>query len=186
MTDNEILTLMRDTPPQGQKALFDKYYRYVYTIVQRILRGFGSPDDCDECTIDVFASVMMNLKGADIGALNSYIGAAARNAAISMRRKLAAKTGLNDPIDDENMAEIAEDTDVAAEAEKNELSEQLLNCISELGYPDSVIIIQKYYYSRSSKEIAEMTGLNAAGVRVRCGRAMKRLKKLLEENNITL
>jgi RNA polymerase sigma factor (sigma-70 family) len=84
------------------------------------------------------------------------------------------------------MAEIAEDTDVAAEAEKNELSEQLLKCISELGYPDSVIIIQKYYYSRSSKEIAEMTGLNAAGVRVRCGRAMKRLKKLLEENGITL
>ena len=186
MTDKDILILMRETPPQGQKALFDKYYRYVYTIAQRILRGFGSPDDCDECTIDVFASVMMKLRSAEPESLNSYIGAAARNAAISMRRKLASKTGLNDPIDDENMAEIAEDTDVEAEAENNELSEQLLKCVSELGYPDSVIIIQKYYYSRNSKEIAEMTGLNAAAVRVRCGRAIKRLRKLLEEIGITL
>ncbi|MCR4638416.1 sigma-70 family RNA polymerase sigma factor [Ruminococcus sp.] len=186
MTDNEILTLMREAPPQGQKALFDKYYRYVYTIVQRILRGFGSPDDFDECTIDVFASLMMKLKGMEIGSLSSYVGAAARNAAISMRRKIASKTGLNVSIDDENMAEIAEDTDVETENERAELSEQLLGCISDLGSPDSVIIIQKYYYGRNSKEIAEMLGMNAASVRVRCGRAMKRLKKLLEDNGITL
>ncbi|WP_303837543.1 RNA polymerase sigma factor [Ruminococcus flavefaciens] len=186
MTDNDILSLMREAPPQGQKAFFDKYYRYVYTIVQRILRGFGSPDDCDECTIDVFASLMMKLKNIEIDSLSSYVGAAARNAAISMRRKLASKTGLNVSIDDENMAEISEDMDIETEAEENELSEQLLRCVSDLGYPDSVIIIQKYYYNRSSKEIAEMTGMNAASVRVRCGRAMKRLKKLLVENGITL
>lgn len=186
MTDNEILTLMREAPPQGQKALFDKYYRYVYTIVQRILKGFGSADDCDECTIDVFASLMMKLKSSEISSLSTYVGAVARNAAVSMRRRLASKTGLDVSIDDENMVEIAEDTDIEAEADKNELSEQLLKCVSELGYPDSVIIIQKYYYSRSSKEIAEMTGMSAAGVRVRCGRAMKRLRKLLDENGITL
>lgn len=186
MTDNEILTLMREAPPQGQKALFDKYYRYVYTIVQRILKGFGSTDDCDECTIDVFASLMMKLKIPEISSLSSYVGAVARNAAVSMRRKLASKTGLDVSIDDENMAEIAEETDIEAEADKNELSEQLLRCVSELGYPDSVIIVQKYYYNRSSKEIAEMTGMNAASVRVRCGRAMKRLRKLLDENGITL
>lgn len=186
MTDNEILALMRETPPQGQKALFDKYYRYVYTIVHRILSGFGSADDCDECTIDVFASVMMKLKGSDADSLKSYIGAVARNAAISMRRKLASKTGLNVSIDDDNMAEIAEDTDIEAAAAGKELSKQLLRCISELGFPDSVIIIQKYYYDKSSKEIAGMVGLGAAAVRVRCGRAMKRLRKLLDENGITL
>ena len=58
--------------------------------------------------------------------------------------------------------------------------------IEELGTPDSVILIQKYYYDKSSKEIAEMVGINAAAVRVRCGRAMKRLRKLLDENDITL
>ena len=186
MTDNEIMNLMRETPPQGQKALFDKYYRYVYTIVQRILKDFGSSDDCDECTIDVFASLMMKLKGTEIDSLNSYVGAVARNTAISTRRKLASKIGLNISIDDENTAEIAEASDIEADVDKKEISEQLLRCISELGYPDSVIIIQKYYYDKSSKEIAEMTGINAASVRVRCGRAMKRLRKLLDENGVTL
>ena len=36
------------------------------------------------------------------------------------------------------------------------------------------------------KEIAKMVGLNSAAVRMRCGRAMKRLKKLLEADGITL
>ena len=55
MTDNEILCLMRETPSQGQRVLFDKYYSYVYSIVNRIISGYGSPDDSEECVIDVFA-----------------------------------------------------------------------------------------------------------------------------------
>ena len=95
MTDNEILSLMRETPPQGQRALFDKYYSYVYSIVNRIINGTGSPDDAEECVIDVFASVMMKLVPDDDCSLKSYIGTVARNAAINMRRSLSAKTGRN-------------------------------------------------------------------------------------------
>ena len=186
MTDNEILSLMRVTPPQGQRALFDKYYSYVYSIVNRIISGFGSPDDSEECVIDVFASVMMKLRPDDECSLKSYIGAVARNAAISMRRSLAAKTGRNISADEESMAEIADEEDIEKNTDKSETSELLLNKVSELGPPDSIIIIQKYYYDKSSKEIAEMVGLNPTAVRVRCGRAMKRLKKLLEADGITL
>ena len=186
MTDTEILGLLKEAPPQGQRALFDKYYSYVNAIVGRIMRGFGSADDCDECTIDVFASVMMTQKLSEVGSLKSYIGAAARNAAISMRRKLASKTGLDISADEEDMAEIVGNDNVEEKVEDAELSKQLLKKISELGPPDSVIIVQKYYYNRNSSEIAEMTGMSAAGVRVRCGRAMKRLKKLLEADGITL
>ena len=95
MTDNEILSLMRETPSLGQRALFDKYYSYVFSIVNRIINGFGSADDSEECVIDVFASVMMKLVPDDDCSLKSYIGAVARNSAISMRRSLAAKTGKN-------------------------------------------------------------------------------------------
>ena len=177
MTDNEILHLLRETPQQGQRALFDKYYSYVYSIVNRIISGTGSPDDAEECVIDVFASVMMKLVPDDDCSLKSYIGTAARNAAISMRRTLSAKTGRNISADDE---------DIEENNDRSETSELLLKKVSELGPPDSIIIIQKYYYDKSSKEIAEMVGLNAAAVRVRCGRAMKRLKKLLEAAGITL
>ena len=186
MTDNEILCLMRETPSQGQRVLFDKYYSYVYSIVNRIISGYGSPDDSEECVIDVFASVIMKLVPDDNCSLKSYIGTIARNSAISMRRSLTAKTDKNISADDEDMAEIADTNDIEADTEKAETSALLLKKISELGPPDSIIIIQKYYYDRSSKEIAEMVGLNAAAVRMRCGRAMKRLKKLLEADGITL
>ena len=186
MTDNEILSLMRETPPQGQRALFDKYYSYVYSIASRIISGYGSPDDSEECVIDVFASVIMKLVPDDNCSLKSYIGTIARNSAISMRRSLTAKTGKNVSADDEAMAEIADENDIEENRDRSETSELLLKKISELGPPDSIIIIQKYYYDRSSKEIAEMVGLNAAAVRMRCGRSMKRLKKLLEADGITL
>jgi len=185
MTDNEIMALMREVPANGQRALFDKYYSYVYAIVNRIISGFGSQSDSEECVIDVFASVMMKLRSDDSVSLRSYIGAAARNAAVSMRRRLVSGKGLDISADAE-MAELADSEDIEANSDKAELAQQLLGKIGELGTPDSVIIIQKYYYNRTSGEIAEMTGLSAAAVRVRCGRAMKRLKKLLTEEGITL
>lgn len=186
MTDNEIMSLMRETPPQGQRALFDKYYSYVYSIVNRIISGFGSPDDSEECVIDVFAAVMMKLRPDAESSLKSYVGTVARNAAISKRRSLAAKTGRNVSADEESMAEIADEEDIEKNNDKSETSELLLSKVSELGPPDSIIIIQKYYYEKSSNEIAEMVGLSPTAVRMRCGRAMKRLKKLLEADGITL
>lgn len=186
MTDNEILCLMREAPPQGQRALFDKYYSYVYYIVNRIINGFGSADDSEECVIDVFASVMMKLVPDEGCSLKSYVGAVARNAAISMKRRLAAKTGRIISADEETMAVIADSEDIEKNTENSGMSELLLEKISELGVPDSIIIIQKYYYDRNSKEIAEMVGMNSSAVRVRAGRAMKRLKKLLEADEIIL
>ena len=186
MTDSEILCLMQEDPPRGQRELFDKYYSYVYAIVNRLISGFGSISDTEECVIDVFASVMMKLGKASDVSLKSYIGVSARNAAVSMRRSIVSKRGMDLPDGDESMKIIADESDVIEDAEKSELSQQLLSLIGALGTPDSVIIIQKYYYNRSSAEIARMVGMNPAAVRVRCGRAMKRLKKLLDENHITL
>ncbi|MBO4877555.1 MAG: sigma-70 family RNA polymerase sigma factor [Ruminococcus sp.] len=186
MTDEKILSLMRETPTNGQRALFDKYYNYVFSIVNRIITGFGSQNDCEECVIDVFASIMMKMDPGDDISLRSYIGTVARNAAISMRRSLASKNGACISYDDENVAEIAGEEDIEKNTDNAELADLLLGKIGELGPPDSVIIVQKYYYNKTSGEIAKMTGMSAAAVRVRCGRAMNRLKKLLVEDGITL
>lgn len=185
MTDNEILSLISESPSHGQRLLFDKYYSYVYAIVSRIISGFGSNSDSEECVIDVFASVLMKLPAAD-GSLKAYIGTVARNAAISMRRSLAAKTGLNVAMDDDIAAVLPDSANIAEQTEQKTAAEQLLAVIESMGVPDSVLLIQKYYYERSSKEIAELLGMSAGTVRVRCGRAMKRLMKLLDEKGITL
>lgn len=61
----------------------------------------------------------------------------------------------------------------------------MIEKINELGEPDSTIIIQKYYYNRSSSEIAKLLSMKSSAVRMRCGRAMKKLRKKLEEADIT-
>ncbi|MBQ3947049.1 MAG: sigma-70 family RNA polymerase sigma factor [Ruminococcus sp.] len=53
--------------------------------------------------------------------------------------------------------------------------------MKELGEPDSIIIIQKYYYERNAKEIGRLIGMNAAAVRMRCTRAIKKLRSLLSD-----
>lgn len=186
MTDNEILSLVREASPHGQRALFDKYYSYVYAIVDRIIKGFGSSSDSEECVIDVFASVMMKQPTDGNGSLKAYIGTVARNMAISMRRKLASKNGLNVAMDDDMTAVLSDSMDVAEQTENKTAVQQLLSAIDSLGVPDSVLLIHKYYYERSSKEIAELLGMSPAAVRVRSGRAMKRLMKLLDEKGIEL
>ena len=57
----------------------------------------------------------------------------------------------------------------------------LLKKIKELGEPDATIIVQKYYFGRSMYEIAEITGLKPHTAQVRCGRALKRLRKEMEQ-----
>ena len=60
----------------------------------------------------------------------------------------------------------------------------MLDKIEELGEPDSTIIIQKFYYNRTSTEIAKMLSMNSAAVRMRCTRALKRLKTELTKVGI--
>ena len=62
----------------------------------------------------------------------------------------------------------------------------ILGKIAGLGEPDSTIIIQKYYYGRSAAEIAGMVKLTPENIRVRSGRAVKKLKEMLEKEDISL
>ena len=84
-------------------------------------------------------------------------------------------------IDSDDFGELVSGTDVEQTAENNNVSEALINAIKALGEPDSIIIIQKYFYDRKSSEIAKIVGLSSTAVRARISRAMKKLKKVLAD-----
>ena len=181
MTDSEILRLFRDDPPKGHRALFDTYYNYVCAIVARILRSSGTPEDIDECVIDVFSDVIRHIDTSPESSIKAYLGTAAKNKAISRRRSILAASGKSVPMDDEMAAMLRSDEDIAQNAEKTAVTERLLREIAALGEPDSTIIIQKYYYCRKSGEIAAVAGLSPAAVRLRASRALKKLRKALSD-----
>ncbi|MBO4876912.1 MAG: sigma-70 family RNA polymerase sigma factor [Ruminococcus sp.] len=185
MTDSEYRSMMQKSAREAQNALFGEYFNYVYAIVYSKLRAVASREDIDECVSDAFADVFFHCGSERTreGELKGIIGTIASRRAIDRFHSISAKAGRNVPLDE--AAELADSTDLAENAEKAELAAGLLAAVKSLGEPDSTIIIQKYYGNMSSKEIAETVSMSPAAVRVRCGRALKRLKKLLSgDNNI--
>ena len=184
MTDHEIQHSMEQDTDQGSRALFDTYYNYVYAIVYRRVREFGSPEDVEECVIDVFTEVVRNYKSIQNGSLKSYIGTTAHNKAINTCRMLSARARRTVSLDDENIGEPASPQDVAADAEQNELTRKLLQCIRSLGQPECDIMIQKYYLGLNAVQIGRTLHMHPVTIRRHIKHALSRLKTMLNEMDI--
>lgn len=181
MQETEIRALLRSAPERGYQALFDEYWQYAYAIVFHILRDCGSREDMEECTADVLSDVMRQFDPAHPGSLKAYIGTAAKRRAIDRSRVLLPKRGRTLSLDSEDGLTLPSGEDVAAAAEQAELTKRLLAAIAALGEPDATILIHKFFYDRSSVQIARSLGMNPITVRSRCARALKRLRSSLSD-----
>ena len=179
MTDNEYKKLYDKDPVAAQTALFDEYLSYVYAIVYNKLRSCGSREDMEECVGDTFSAVFISYdrNGRFDGDLKGFIGTIASRTAIQMYRRLVRHSDTV-YIEDE-ATEIADKERVEHITERSDMRKTLLRLIKSLGEPDSDIIIQKYYYNMNSSEIASKNSMSPASVRMRCSRALKKLKELL-------
>lgn len=181
MSESEIREKLERSPDDGQRALFDEYYSYVYAITLRILRGTFSMCDIEECVIDIFADIMLSYDPGNKGSLKGYVGTVAKRYSIDMLRKAKSRISGTVSIDSDDFGELVSDTDVEQTAENDHISEAVINAVKALGEPDSVIIIQKYFYDRKSAEIGKLVGLSPTAVRTRLNRAMKKLQKALAD-----
>ena len=188
MTGNEYCALHRKSPDKAYDALFESYCDYVYAIVFNKLRSIASREDIEECVSDIFADIFF---GYDVnsdfaGDMKGYIGTVAKRRAINAFHSLTARNGHFSGDSDEYLAGVGSGSDIEAEHDNEETRTILISKINELGEPDSTIILQKYYYERSSGEIAELLSMKASAVRMRAARALEKLKKSLAAAGITL
>ncbi len=187
MTHEEFRSKMQVSSEQAHRELFETYFNYVYTIVFNRLRSAACREDIEECVCDVFADVFCCYDSEkDVsGDISGFIGTIARRrAGLVYKRKTGVTARVS--IDDETVMELESGQDVEKDTDDSQRREVILKLISELGEPDSTIIIQKYYYGSSAKEIAEIVPLTPENIRVRSGRAVKRLKNMLEKAGISL
>ena len=184
MKEKKIKRLVRTTHNDSYRQLFEQYHAYALAVVYRTLGGRVSSKDAEDCVVDVFADVIMHLD-TTAGDMQAYIGAAARNKALNLKRARSAADFYTVP---EEAAGDVPDSSVNVEkaAENSETLRLVLAKTDELDEPDPTIIIQKYFFGRSSAEIARIVGLSPAAVRMRLSRALKRLRAELEELGVTL
>lgn len=188
MTSRELTAMMKKSPVSCHKALVKEYGRYVYAIAYNKLRGCGTNEDIEECVSDVFADIFMKCE-FDLSSDNDIkylIATIAKRKAIDSFRRLSAKATYISDTDEDSMKELVSDFSVDEHVDRSELRRVLLDKIDELGEPDSTILIQKFYYNRNSREIAQSVSMTAVAVRQRCARAMDKLRALLMEMGMTL
>jgi RNA polymerase sigma-70 factor (ECF subfamily) len=187
MTGNELKELLEASPGECHRQLMKEYGRYVYAIVFNKLRSCGTREDIEECFCDVFTDIFLRFEYDEkyVSDIRGYIGTLAKRKAIDRFRTLSAADLHNAHADEEEMAELVSDISVDELVDGSELRRILLQKIKELGEPDSTILMQKFYYERSSAEIAKTVSMTASSVRSRITRAMGKLRIKLAEAGIT-
>ncbi len=182
MTENELRLLIGKSQKDGFKELFGHYYGYVYSIVWRKIRFVGRKEDAEECISDIFAHVFLHFDEIRSGMLTTYISTVSGRMAIDRYRSLIAvkNSFLNS---DDFSEDISDEENIEEKTETMQMNKVLLEKICSLGEPDSTIIIHKFYYQRTSSEIAQYLGISSVNVRMRLSRSLKRLKKLILNEN---
>ncbi|MDE7121684.1 MAG: sigma-70 family RNA polymerase sigma factor [Oscillospiraceae bacterium] len=186
MTEQEVRCLLKEQPEKGERELFDMYYNYVYAIVCHKLCNVGSQEDIEECVIDCFLEVFTHCNPDYDGSLKAYIGTVAKHKAINAGKQLQARTRKQIFLDEEGLNQISSDEDIQDLTEQSEQTRILLDCIAELGEPDTTILIQKFFYNHNATQISRIIKLHPVTIRVRCARALKRLKSKLLERKFTV
>ena len=187
MTHNEYQLLLKENMAEAQHKVFSKYLNYVYTIVYNSLWNCGSSEDISECVIDVFMEFFSSYQAKPeiTGDIKGFIGTIAYRMAAKYYRRLR-RNGISVSLDDDCSEIIQSDENIAEAAEQNDLRTLLLDLIESLGKPDSIIILEKFFYGKKNHEIAKSLHLTPITVRVRCSRALKKLRKLLADKGISL
>ena len=185
MTEQELRSRISRSQKEGFRALFEEYKSYVYAVVWNRIGRVGTKEDAEECVSDVFAEIFLHFDEIRPESLHGYVGMIAKRRSIDAYRRLSAREpGIS--LEEEGMQELAADTDIESDAASNAERRRLLEHIRSLGEPDASILLQKYYYDRSSSEIARSLKLQPAAVRMRASRALKRLRSILTADGITL
>lgn len=185
MTAEETYNLMQDNPDNLYRTLLKELGRYVYVIVFNKLRSCGTDEDVEECVSDVFAELFIAVEDGYAQDVKKLAGTIAKRRAVDYYRKLSASGRNTVSVDDEEFPELADQFDVENISESREIRYILLREINSLGEPDSTILMQKFYYKKTSAEIAKTVRMTASSVRSRCTRAMERLRASLSAIGIT-
>ncbi len=187
MTDDEFVHMLETDPDSAYSMIIDQYGNLVYAIVLNKLKNISSREDIEDCVSDIFVELFQHYKEfrSKAGTLKAFISTIAKRKAIDEYRKLSKKYIRSVSIDDENEDDFfTEDT---PETNSAEMSEKRLiwDTIRNLGEPDSIILIQQFFYNKTVRETAQFLSMTAASVQKRSKRAREKLKNTLAESGVT-
>lgn len=186
MNDNEIIELYFARAENAISETDKKYGAYCRGITYNIL---GSREDSEECVNDTYMKAWNSIPPQRPRKLGSFLSTLARNAALNMKRGLAAlkRGGGNADTAYDELAECVADTHtVEQEFDDKELVRVLNAFLSKLGGEKQKMFMKRYYRFMSISEIAAEMGISENSVKITLHRIREKLKKELEKEGIGL
>lgn len=180
MTEQELLEALQERPKDGIRMMTEQYGGLVYALTWRRLQGRLSREDIEECVSDIFFEFYQCRDRIDLerGSIKSFLLIIAERRAIKYYER-KGKPYETVALDSEEGMELPAAANVEQEVEQKEESKRLMSAIQDLGEPNSTIIIQKYYYGMTAKEIGKALGMSKNAVEKRIKRGLEKLKKVL-------
>lgn len=177
MNDAELIALLKKSPNEGIKTLTKQFAGLVYTVIHSKLKRNFDQIDIEICLADTFSDFFIGLDKFNLenGSIKLWLCTIARNKAVDLLRK-RDKEHTVERIEEFAVHETF-DNDIEDQLEDKFFFDELIEEIKELGVPDSEIIIRKYYFNQTSKEIATALGLTVSNVDTRAHRAIKRIRE---------
>lgn len=182
MQDNELIELIKRNPDRGLKMLMDKYMGLICTVVRDKLATVCDDFEMESCVSDVFVDFYNNVEKytADKGSIKTLICVIAKRRAIDIFRKKKREFGYMYIDDDESYYEVADSMDIENDYINKELKKKLIDAVKELGEPDSEIIIRKYYFGETTRQISERLSMTISAIDTRASRALKKLRECID------
>ena len=183
MEDEEIVSLYIKRDETAVEETTKKYGSLCRSIAYDVTRD---KQDAEECVNDALLSAWRSIPPEHPESLGAYMAKLTRNRAINVvRSETAKKRGgeyetvlgeLDDALPDLS-------TDIADEvAVKNSIRRFL----ADLDPKTRMVFMRRYWYMRSTKDIARDFGMTDVSVRVALHRAKKKLKARLETDGINI
>lgn len=179
LEDEQILTLLQSRDETAVKELSAKFRNYCFVIAYNVLEN---EHDAEECINDTWLRVWETIPPTHPKNLKFYVGSITRNLALNKYKQRQKKSAHIQCVLDEIDTFWEGVESVTDELEKEAFIEMLNKFLHALSKRDRNIFIRRYYYSDSTKAIANRYQLKEANVLVILSRTRKKLKqKLIKE-----
>lgn len=182
MRDRKIIKLIEKRDEKGLEALSEKYEKLLNYIATGILGS--NVEDIEECVNDTYLKIWNHIHEFDLekASFKTYLSVIVRNTSINRLRKISRMEGVSQK---EELSELAADyvdqrQNVEAALESKENMQALTKVIEGLKKKDKEMVLRRYYYMQSSKEIAFQMGMSVNAVDSKLSRLRKQMKQQYE------
>ena len=179
MEDSKIISLFMHRSDKAIKVLEEKYEKLIRSVIRRII---ADKEDIEECVNDTYLGVWNSIPPNSPKYLSAYVCKIAKNVAVQRyRRENAKKRNRQFECTLEEITQIFIDSKIEEILEAEELGCYINDFLKSLTKEDRTLFVNRYWFSYSNKQLAEMYQIKENTVSVRLLRIRNKLEEYLKE-----